>query len=116
MVITFLCRWALISGDRYPFFVAFELVWDISMERQHSNVGNFIFQHKEPEKDENKNKVLDISASDKERLVPVHDNCIDDKVRMSSSAKLSRAPLNYSQALMMIEILNDGSLKKIKKS
>ena len=79
------------------------------MDRQHSNVGNFIFQHKEPaKKNENKNKVLDISASDKERLVPVHDNCIDDKVRMSSSAKLSRAPLNYSQALMMIEIkLND---------
>lgn len=68
------------------------------MDRQHSNVGNFIFQHKEPaEKNENKNKVLDISASDKERLVPVHDNCIDDKVRMSSTAKLSRAPLNYSQ-------------------
>ena len=68
------------------------------MERQHSNVGNFIFQHKEPEKDENKNKVIDISASDEERLVPVHDNCNDDKVRMTSNAKLSRAPLNYSQA------------------
>ena len=71
------------------------------MERQHSNVGNFIFQHKESDKDENKNKVL---ASDEEILVPVHDNCNDDKVRMPSSAKLTRAPLNYSQASMMIEI------------
>ena len=66
------------------------------MERQNSNVGNFIFQHKEPDiRDENKNTVLD---SDEERLVPVDDNCNDDKVRMSSSAKLTRAPLNYSQA------------------
>ena len=76
------------------------------MERQHSNVGNFIFQHKETDKDENKNKVLH-SASDEEILVPVDDNidnCNDDKVRMTSSAKLTRAPLNYSQALMMIEI------------
>ena len=76
------------------------------MERQHSNVGNFIFQHKEPDKDENKNKVLH-SASDEEILVPMDDNidnCNDDKVRMTSSAKLTRAPLNYSQALMMIEI------------
>ena len=77
------------------------------MERQPSNVGNFIFQHKEPDKDKNKNKVLD-SASDEEILVPVHDNCNDDKVRMSSSARLTRAPLNYSQALMMIEIKSNA--------
>ena len=85
------------------------------MERQHSNVGNFIFQHKEPDKDENKNKVLH-SACDEEILVPVDDNidnCNDDKVRMTSSAKLTRAPLNYSQALMMIEIKSNPLCRMI---
>ena len=76
------------------------------MERQSGNVGNFIFQHNEADKDENSNKDPKMVESDEEKLVTVDDSIDfnDDKVRMLSSAKLARAPLNYSQASVMIEI------------